>query len=282
VFDDLAIASAGSYRLRASASLLSPVSSGSVLVTSSATLPTITVGQVQRSVLTVGLLGSSRYRIPVTLRDTAGALAGPTPVVVAIARGSSVMLSGSTTAMTANGAATFDIVVQGTGELDLSFSAPGFQTRVQTVESPTTNSSTYVRLDRAAADSVVSIGRLIPLSVSVVNVAPSVVAVHAVTYEVSWNPAELSLSSDTTTTGASYTINRVQIGEGVLRVTIASTAAIADVGRSTLVQRLVFTVRAGASGTQFVRVAAVGLLGPSGESLAPRRSFDVSFRVPLP
>ena len=280
IFDDLAIATAGSYRLRASASLLSPVSSGTILVTASATLPTITVGQVQRTGLTGGVLGSSRYLIPVTLRDTAGVSVGPTPVTLAIARGSAAILSGSTMVTTVNGTATFDIVMQGTGELDLSFSAPGFQTRVQAVQSPTDDWLTFVWLGRAAADSVVSVGRLVPISVNVVNFPLSAGAVHAVTYDVSWNPAQLSLSTDTTTTGASYTINRAQTSEGVLRVTMAGATAIADVGQAPLVQRLVFTVRAGASGIQRVRVTSVSVLGPSGESLAPLRVYDISFRVP--
>lgn len=280
VFDDLAIAAAGSYRLRATAPLLSSASSGNILVTAAVSLPTITVGQIERSNLASGVLGSSRYRIPVTLRDTAGATVGPTPVVVAINRGSAMILSGSTTATTASGTATFDLVIQGANAFDLSLSAPGFQTRVLAVSSPTDISSTFVRLDRAAADSVVMVGGLIPFAVSVQNSLQSAAAVHAVTYEVLWNPTQLSLSTETATTGASYTINRARTDEGVLRVTIAGTTAIAAIGQSALVQQLVFTVRTGASGTQNLRVTSVSLVGPAGEPLAARRTFDISFRVP--
>jgi hypothetical protein len=249
------------------------------VVAASSTLPPLTLGTIQRTTLTVGIAGSSRYRIPVTLRDSAGNAVGPTPVTVTIARGPGAIVSGATTVTTANGAATFDLVLQGTTSVDLGFTAPGFQSKVQAVESPAP-SQTSLFLQRSASDSVVPVGGRITLSATLSHSALAAAPVHATTYELSWNPAQLALSSDSATTGASYTINRTMLAEGVLRVTVAGSAALAPLSASVLLHRFTLVVREGATGTQQLRLTALTFLGPSGESLAPRRTSDTSFRVP--
>lgn len=280
VFDELAIGTAGSYRLRASAPLYTAVSSSPIVVTTTPSLPTIAVGTIQRTALTVGVQGSARYRIPVTLRDEANALVAPTRVSVAIARGQGSILSGSTTLTTSNGSATFDLVIQGTAALTLAFSAPGVETKSQDIESPSDYWSTYMALQRLPADSVVPVGRSIALTASLGSSSLASAPAHAVTYELSWNPDQLMLSADTTVANASYSINRAQLGEGVLRVSVSSASPLGAVGVSNLLHRFTLTVRAGASGVQIVRITGIDFRGPSGELLSPRRPFDVSFRVP--
>ena len=279
VFDELAIATAGSYRLRASAPALSSASSTPIVVSATSALPTISVGPVQRTVLTTGVQGSARYRIPVTLRDSAGPIAAATPVRVVVARGPGVILSGATTVNTTAGVATFELVIQGTASIDLEFSAPGFQSRVQAIDSPSP-SQTFTALQRSAADSVVPVGGRITLSATLTHSALATEPVHTTTYDLSWNPAELTLSGDSTTANASYTINRSAVAEGVLRVTVAASSPLAALGASVLIHRFTLAVREGARGTQQVRLTSLTYLGASGESLATRRTSDVSFRVP--
>jgi hypothetical protein len=249
------------------------------VVSATSALPTISVGQVQRTVLTTGVQGSARYRIPVTLRDSAGPIATATPVRVVVARGPGVILSGATTVNTTAGIATFELVIQGTASIDLEFSAPGFQSRVQAIDSPAP-SQTFTALQRSAADSVVPVGGRITLSATLTHSALATEPVHTTTYDLSWNPAELTLSGDSTTANASYTINRSAVAEGVLRVTVAASSPLAPLGASVLIHRFTLTVREGARGTQQVRLTSLTYLGASGESLATRRTSDVSFRVP--
>ena len=278
-FDDLAIPTAGTYRLRATTGTLAPAVSAPIVVNATATLPTITIGTIQRTSLTVGVQGSSRYRIPVTLRDSAGPITIPTPVSVVVARGPGVILSGATSVTTVAGAATFELVIQGTGALDLEFSAPGFQSRVQAIDSPAP-SQTVTTLQRSASDSVVPVGERITLSATLTHSALAAEPVHATTYELSWNAAQLVLSGDSTTTSASYTVNRTAVAEGILRVTVAGSSPLAALGASVLLHRFTLSVRDGASGVQQVRLTSLTFLGVSGESLGIRRSSDVSFRVP--
>ena len=277
--DDLAIPTAGTYRLRATTGTLAPAISTPILVNAAATLPTITIGTIQRTTLTVGVQGSSRYRIPVTLRDSAGLITAPTPVSVVVARGPGAILSGASTVTTAAGTATFELVIQGTAGIDLEFSAPGFQSRVQAIESPAP-AQTSTAIQRSAADSVIPVGGRITLSATLTHSALAAEPVHATTYELSWNPAQLTLSGDSTTTNASYTINRSAVTEGVLRVTVAGSSPIAALGASVLIHRFTLGVRDGATGVQQVRLTTFTYLGASGESLGTRRTADVSFRVP--
>jgi len=278
-FDDLAISTAGTYRVRASASALSPVTSAPIVVNAASTLPTITIGTIQRTTVTVGVQGSSRYRIPVTLRDSAGPIATPTPVRVVVARGPGAIVSGATTVTTTAGAATFELVIEGTAGIDLEISAPGFQSRTQAIDSPS-QSQTNTLLQRNTADSVVAVGGRLTLSATLTHAVLASAPVHATSYELSWNPAQVTLTSDSATTSASYTINRSTVAEGVLRVSVAGTSPIAALGASALLQRFTLAVRDGATGVQQVRLTTLTYLGPSGESLATRRTSDVSFRVP--
>lgn len=278
-FDDLAIPATGTYRLRATTSTLAPAISSPILVNAAATLPTITIGTIQRTTLTVGVQGSSRYRIPVTLRDSAGPITTPTPVRVVVARGPGAILSGATTVTTAAGTATFELVIQGTAGIDLEFSAPGFQSRVQAIESPAP-AQTSTAIQRSAADSVIPVGGRITLSATLTHSALAAEPVHATTYELSWNAAQLVLQGDSTTTSASYTINRSAVAEGVLRVTVAGSSPLAALGASVLLHQFTLGVRDGATGVQQVRLTTFTYLGASGESLGTRRTADVSFRVP--
>lgn len=283
IFDEAAFAAAGTYRLRATAtgtmSQIAAAVTPPIVVSATSTLPTITVGTVARTALTTGVVGTSRYRIPVTLRDSAGIAAPPTIVTLRIDRGQGTILSGATTMTTMNGTATFEVVLQGGVGLDLLLSAPGFQPRVQSVASPLEFWASYLNHQRTAADSVVAVGSSLTTSATLVHSALAAAPIHAVTYELSWNASELTLAGDSTTTSASYTINRSRIAEGVLRVSVASASAITAAGSNQLLHRFTFTVRPGASGTQQLRLVALDLRGPSSEVLAPRRTVDLSFRI---
>lgn len=276
-FNDLAITAAGSYRLRATAPALGPAVSPAIAVAPTSTLPTITVGTVTRTLVSSAYPGTSRYTLPVTLRDGAGQLAGPTPVSVSILRGSATVVAGGAPVTTAQGAATLDLTLRGSEALDLLIAAPGFQSRVQGVASPT-SSVAVVTAQRATADSVVPPGGTARITASLVNRAT--VAAHAVTYEVSWNPAQLSLAADTVAVGGAPTINRAQLEEGVLRVTFAESAPLAAAGAEVALQRLSLLVRPGATGEQRVRIVTTELRGPAGELLSPRVTAETTFRVP--
>jgi len=276
-FNDLAITAAGSYRLRATAPALGPAVSPAIAVAATSTLPTITVGTVTRTVVSSAYPGTSRYTVAVTLRDGAGQPAGPTPVSVSIVRGSATVVAGGAPVTTAQGVATLDLTLRGTEALDLLIAAPGFQSRVQGVASPT-SSVAVVTAQRATADSVVPPGGTARITASLVNRAT--VAAHAVTYEVSWNPAQLSLVADTVAGGGAPTINRAQLEEGVLRVTFAESAPLAAAGAEVALQRLSLLVRPGATGEQRVRIVTTELRGPAGELLSPRVTAETTFRVP--
>jgi len=283
VFDEAAFSTAGTYRLRATASgttaQIAAALTAPIIVSATSTLPTITVGSVSRTALTTGVIGTSRYRIPVTLRDSAGVAAPPTVVTVRIDRGQGTILSGATSVTTANGSATFELVIQGSVGVDLLVSAPGFQPRVQSIASPLEPAASYLNHQRNIADSVVAVGNSLTTSATLLHSALAAAPIHAVTYELSWNASELTLTGDSTATSASYTINRTRIAEGVLRVSVANASEIIAAGRSQLLHRFTFTVRTGASGTQQLRLVTLDMRGPSGELLAPRRTVDLSFRI---
>lgn len=276
-FHDLAISAAGTYRLRATAPSLASSVSPPIAVATTSSLPTITVGTVTRTVVSTAFPGTSRYLLPVTLRDGGGQLVGPTPVSVAILRGAATLLAGQTTVTTVQGAATFDLTVRGAEALDLLLTAPGFQSRVQGVSSPT-GSVSGMTVQRNTADSVVAVGGTARLSATLAN--RTGVPVHAVTYELSWNPAQLSLAADTVAVGTAPAINRAQLAEGVLRVTLAESAPLAAAGTDVLLHRLHLLVRPGASGEQRVRIVTLELRGPAGELLGPRTTAETLFRVP--
>jgi hypothetical protein len=276
-FHDLAITTAGSYRLRATAPALGAAVSPPITVTATSTLPTIAVGPVTRSVVGAGYPGTARYQVPVTLRDGAGQLAAPTPVTVAIVRGSATVLAGATTLTTAQGAATFDLTLRGTEALDLLLTAPGYQAKVQGVANPTSTVAA-VLAQRQGADSVVAAGASARITATLANRAAT--PAHAVTYEVSWNPAQLSLAADTMAVGTAPVINRTQLAEGVLRVTLAESSRLAAAGAEVALQRLQLLVRPGASGEQRVRIVTLELRGATGELLAPRVTAETAFRVP--
>jgi hypothetical protein len=276
-FHDLAITTAGSYRLRATAPQLGAAVSPPITVAATSTLPTIAVGTVTRSVVGAGYPGTSRYQVPVTLRDGAGQLAGPTPVTAAIVRGSATVLAGATTVTTAQGVATFDLTLRGTETLDLLLTAPGYQAKVQGVANPTSTVAA-VLAQRQGADSVVAVGAVARISATLAN--RSAASAHAVTYEVSWNPAQLSLATDTMAVSTAPAINRTQLAEGVLRVTLAESSRLATAGAEVVLQRLQLLVRPGASGEQRVRIVTLELRGATGELLAPRATAETSFRVP--
>lgn len=283
VFDDLAFSASGTYRLRATASgttmQIAEALTSPIAVSATSTLPTITVGTIERTALTTGVLGTSRYRIPVTLRDSTGVAAPPTAVTVRLDRGQGTVRSGATTVTTVNGTATFELVIQGAAGMDALITAAGFQPRVQAIASPLEFWASYLNHQRSAGDSVIAVGGSLTTSATLVHSGLAESPVHAVTYELSWNPTELTVSGDSTTTGASYTINRTRVAEGVLRVTVASAEALATVGRNQLLHRFTITVRPGASGTQQVRMVTLDLRDANGNVLAPRRSVDFTFRV---
>lgn len=277
VFNDVAIPTAGTYRLRATAPTMGPAVSPPLTIAPTTTLPAITVGTVTRTTVVTGFPGTSRYQLPVTLRDASGQPAGPTPVSVAIVRGAGTVVAGGAPVTTEAGAATVDVTIRGAEALDLLITAPGFQSRVQGVSNPTSASS-GVALSRTAADTVVAVDGIARLTATLVHRAP--VAAHAVTYEVSWNPAQLRLAADTVAVGAAPAINRTQLAEGVLRVTFAESAPLGAVGADTPLHRLSLQVRPGASGEQRVRLVTLELRGPAGEVLAPRVTSETIFRVP--
>lgn len=276
-FNDLAIQAAGTYRLRATAQSLGPAVSPALVVAPTSTLPTITVGTITRTLVTAGFPATSRYQLPVTLRDAAGQPVGPTPVTVSIARGSGTVVAGATTVTTDQGSATFDLTIRGVEALDLLVTAPGFQSRVQGVANPSSTVS-GVLLQRTAADSVVAVGGGARLTATLAN--RGTLPAHAVTYELSWNPAQLSLVADTVAVGAAPTINRAQLAEGVLRVTFAQAAPLAGGGAEVPLHRLVLLAGPAASGEQRVRLVTMELRGPAGELLAPRVTAETVFRVP--
>jgi hypothetical protein len=280
VFDEVALTTVGTYRLVATGSTLRSATSGDIVVSTTSSLPTITIGTIQRTVVTVGTPGSARYRIPITLLDGEGVPVGPTRVTTQLARGTGTIVSGATTLTTSGGAGTFDLVIQGSEALDLAVAALGFQTRIQAIDSPSEYWSTYMSLSRASADSVIPAGGRITLTgtLRVSSLASS--PVHTITYELTWNPDQLTLSADTTTASASYSINRSRVEEGAVRVTVASATPLGGIGQSVPLHRFIMTAQPGAAGVQSVRVTALELLGSSGEVLAPRRSIDVTFRIP--
>jgi hypothetical protein len=133
-------------------------------------------------------------------------------------------------------------------------------------------------VQRNTADSVVAVGGTARLSATLAN--RTGVPVHAVTYELSWNPAQLSLAADTVAVGTAPAINRAQLAEGVLRVTLAESAPLAAAGTDVLLHRLHLLVRPGASGEQRVRIVTLELRGPAGELLGPRTTAETLFWVP--
>jgi len=79
VFDEVALTTVGTYRLVATGSTLRSATSGDIVVSTTSSLPTITIGTIQRTVVTVGTERSGQEALPITLLDGEVVLAGRYP-----------------------------------------------------------------------------------------------------------------------------------------------------------------------------------------------------------
>jgi len=282
-FDDIALSTAGTYRLRFSAAGFTSVETGDIVVRANAA-PAMTISAVTRTLVTTGIPGVSRYAFTITLRDGNGVVgSNPPPVVAAVARGSATIQSGETGTSSGTGVITFAVTVRGSSDFDLRFTAAGWQSLTNNFSSPVVELA-VVGLSRAARDSVVPVGQTIALT-ALVQSQSGGAAVHSIVMDVSWNPDQLTLEADTTlVSSAAYSFNRTSVANGVYRITVASQTPLLTPApnAATSLLRIVLRVKPDAIGRQQVFLTAPELRGAASELLVSRTSSSTSFRVSSP
>jgi hypothetical protein len=219
-FSDLGIAGVGRFTLRFSSgdaafthTLVVAPDSGSRLVLRTA--PSTNV-----------LSGSSFGTQPVVELRAPNGTTIPYPVVVqaTLVRGTGV-LTGNTTATSSAGAATFNgLGAEGFNSATVRFSAFGFQS----IDANTTIQifGLYVRPRLANDRDTMTVARDTPVSVAIRFVTGPNDIVGSARFDIVWDPRLLTLVLDQGVSSASVLVNRAQVAEGVMQVTLTSSQGL--------------------------------------------------------
>ena len=148
----------------------------------------------------------------------------PVVVQVTLVRGNGT-LTGNTIATSTAGVATFNALgAEGFSSATLRFSAFGFQS----IDATTTIQlvGLYVRPRLANDRDTLTVARDTPVSVSIRFVTGPNDVVGSARFDIVWDPRILTLMQDQAVGNASVLVNRVQVADGVLQVTLTSATGL--------------------------------------------------------
>lgn len=221
-FSDLRIGGVGRFVLKFSTPAAPDVRSSAIVVAPDSgsrlairTAPSATV-----------LSGSSFATQPVIESRAPNGTVLTYPVIVqaTLVRGNGI-LTGGTTATSSVGAAAFNgLGAEGFSSATVRFSAFGFQS----VDATTTIQifGLYVRPRLANDRDTMTVARDTTVEVAIRFVTGPNDVVGSARFDVVWDPRVLSLLLDQGVGDASVLVNRVQVAEGVLQVTLTSSAGL--------------------------------------------------------
>jgi hypothetical protein len=270
-FSDLRIAGVGRFTLRFAAGNVSATHTIIVSPDSGSRL-------ALRSALPTTILSGSTFSTqPVVEARTPNGLLVAYPVVVqaTLVRGNGI-LTGGTTATGAAGSAAFSgLGAEGFSSATIRFSAFGFQS----VDANTTIQifGLYVRPRLANDRDTMTVARDTPVDVAIRFVTGPNDVVGSARFDIVWDPRLLTLMLDQGAGNTSVLVNRVQVGEGVLQVTLTSSAGLSGTPD---VMNLTFRT-AGVSGEGPISTRILEVRAPDGRDIY-RSNVSSTVRVLIP
>ncbi len=226
---------------------------------------------------TLVLSGSAFGTQPVVEARAPNGTLLPYPVVIqaTLVRGNGV-LTGNTIATSSLGVATFSgLGAEGFSSATLRFSAFGFQS----IDASTTIQivGLYVRPRFANDRDTLTVARDTPVNVSIRFVTGPNDVVGSARFDIVWDPRMLTLMQDQGVGNASVLVNRVQVGDGVLQVTLTSSAGLSGTPD---VMGLTFRT-ANASGEGPISTRILEVRAPDGQDIY-RTNVSRTVRVLIP
>jgi len=270
-FSDLRVGGVGRFTLRfsmgdasATHSIVVSPDSGSRLALR--TLPSATV-------LSGNVFGTQPV---VELRSPNGALLTyPVVVQATLVRGNGI-LTGGTTATASAGSATFSgLGAEGFSSATLRFSAFGFQS----IDATTTIQivGLYVRPRLANDRDTLTVERDTPVNVAIRFVTGPNDIVGSARFDIVWDPRLLTLMLDQAVGNASVLVNRAQVADGVMQVTLTASTGLSGTPD---VMNLTFRT-ANASGEGPISTRILEVRAPDGRDIY-RSNVSSTVRVLIP
>jgi hypothetical protein len=217
-FSDLRIAGVGRFVLRFSTAGAADVRSGPILVS-----PDSGSRLVVRTAISPNVVSGTTFASQpvIEIRSPNGTvLTYPVLVQATLVRGNGV-LTGTTSATASAGAAAFTgLGAEGFNTATVRFSAFGFQS----IDAGITIQifGLYVRPRLANDRDTMTVARDTPIDVAIRLVTGPNDIVGSARFDVVWDPRMLTLTLDQSVTNTSVLVNRAQIADGVLQITLTS------------------------------------------------------------
>ena len=272
-FSDLRIAGVGRFVLRFSTAGAPDVRSGPILVS-----PDSGSRMVVRTAISPNVVSGTTFASQpvIELRSPNGTvLTYPVLVQATLVRGNGV-LTGSTTATSNAGAAAFSgLGAEGFNTATVRFSAFGFQS----IDAGITIQifGLYVRPRLANDRDTMTVARDTPIDVAIRFVTGPNDVVGSARFDVVWDPRMLTLMQDQSVTNTSVLVNRAQIAEGVLQITLTASSGLT--GTPDVLQLLFRTTQQSGEGPISTRILDVR--SPEGRDIF-RSNVSSTVRVLIP
>ena len=272
-FTDLRIAGVGRFVLRFSMEGAADVRSGPILVS-----PDSGSRLVVRTAISPNVVSGTTFASQpvIEVRSPNGTvITYPVLVQATLVRGNGV-LTGSTTATSNAGAAAFSgLGAEGFNTATVRFSAFGFQS----IDAGITIQifGLYVRPRLANDRDTMTVARDTPIDVAIRFVTGPNDIVGSARFDVVWDPRMLTLMQDQSVTNTSVLVNRAQIAEGVLQVTLTASSGLT--GTPDVLQLLFRTTQQSGEGPISTRILDVR--APDGRDIF-RSNVSSTVRVLIP
>jgi len=221
-FSDLRIAGVGRFILRFSTAGAADVRSGPILVSPDSGSRLVVRTAISPSVVS----GTTFANQPVIEVRSPNGTVLPYPVLVqaTLVRGNGV-LTGATTATSNAGTATFSgLGAEGFNTATVRFSAFGFQSLDAGITIQIFG--LYVRPRLANDRDTMTVARDTPIDVAIRLVTGPNDVVGSARFDVAWDPRTLTLMQDQSVPNTSVLVNRTQIAEGVLQITLTASSGL--------------------------------------------------------
>jgi hypothetical protein len=272
-FSDLRIAGVGRFVLRFSASGAADVRTGAILVS-----PDSGSRLAIRTALSPNVVSGTAFATQpvIEVRSPNGiVLTYPVPVQATLVRGNGVLI-GATSALTSAGAATFSgLGAEGFNTATVRFSAFGFQS----VDANITIQifGLYVRPRLTNDRDTMTVARDTPIDVAIRLVTGPNDVVGSARFDVVWDPRMLTLLLDQSVTNISALVNRTQVADGVLQITLTSSNGLT--GTPDVLHLLFRTAQQSGEGAVSTRILDVR--APDGKDIF-RSNVSSTVRVLVP
>jgi hypothetical protein len=272
-FSDLRIAGVGRFVLRFSASGAAEVRTGAILVS-----PDSGSRLAIRTALPANVVSGTAFATQpvIEVRSPNGVvLTYPVLVQATLVRGNGV-LTGSTSATASAGAAAFSgLGAEGFNTATVRFSAFGFQS----IDANITIQifGLYVRPRLTNDRDTMTVQRDTPIAVAIRLVTGPNDVVGSARFDVVWDPRMLTLLQDQSVTNISALVNRTQVADGVLQITLTSSSGLS--GTPDVLHLLFRTAQLSGEGPVSTRILDVR--APNGQDIF-RSNVSSTVRVLIP